>query len=64
MINNNLIDAKVKASAQTISQDESKLGKYFLFWCIGRSQFWFKLKLNPMEIRAHQNDINMKKKVF
>jgi len=39
MVNNNLIDAKVVASAQTISQDESKLGKYFLFWDVVRNQY-------------------------
>jgi len=64
MMNNNLIDAKVKASTQTISQDESKLGKYFLFWGIGRNQLWLKLKINPMEIRVRQNDINIKKRYF
>jgi len=64
MMNNNLVDAKVKASAQTISKDESKLEKYFLFWGIGRNQLWLKLKLNPMEIRVHQNDIDITQKVF
>jgi hypothetical protein len=64
MVNNNLIDAKVKASAQTISQDESKLEKYFLFWDIGRNQSWLKIKLNPMEIRARQDAIHITKKLF
>jgi len=64
MVINNLIDAKVKASAQTISKDESKLGKYFLIWGIGSNQLWLKFKLNPMEIRVRQNDINITKKVF
>jgi len=64
MMNNNLIGAKVKASAQTISQDESKLEKYFLIWDVGRNQSWLKCKLNPMEIRVRENDINIAKKVF
>ena len=64
MVINNLIDAKVKASAQTISKDESKLGKYFLIWGIGSNQLWLKFKLNPMEIRVRQNDINIKKRYF
>jgi len=64
MVNNNLIDAKVKASTQTISQDESKLEKYFLFWGIEMIQYCFKIKPNPTEIRARQNDINITKKVF
>lgn len=64
MVNNNLIDAKVKASAQTISKDESKLGKYFLFWGVGRNQYWLEIRLNPMEIGVRQNDIHITKKVF